>query len=471
MNRRIARTVAVLLALASVAFSMAGCLPPPPPPPTPEVLGQWGAVLNWNFQGKHAAVLGNGKVLLWSTGDQARVWDPATNSFELTPATFGDLHCAGQATLADGRVIVTGGQNGSTHVGIPVTGIFDPATNQWTVGEPMTYSRWYPTTTTLADGRVLVTSGDDEHEDRVGVHEIYDPATDSWTTLTGAPRSQPLYPLMFQLPNGMAYEAGPKTSTALLDTSGLGAWTAGPPAPYSTSGYSESAVMYSPGKILRAGGGDPAIKRAAVIDMTAPTPAWREIGSMTHARRRMNLTILADGTVLAVGGTGKSDDAGKAVLTPEIWNPATERWTPVASMGMPRMYHSTAVLLPDGRILTAGGEGASRLNAQIYSPPYLFKGPRPVVADAPAQAAYGSELRIASPDAASVTSVALIRPSAVTHAYDMNQRYVPLDFTFDGTDLVATAPANGGVAPPGDYMLIVKNGAGVPSVARFVRIG
>ena len=135
------------------------------------------------------------------------------------------------------------------------------------------------------------------------------------------------------------------------------------------------------------------------------------------------------------------------------------------------MYHSSAVLLPDGRVVVGGGEASGRLRAQVYSPPYLFNGSRPTISSAPGTAAYGTTFAISSPQAASVTSVALLRPTAATHALDMNQRYVPLAFTRSGTTLVATAPASGGVAPPGDYMLVLKNSTGVPSVASWVRIG
>jgi Galactose oxidase-like, Early set domain/Carboxypeptidase regulatory-like domain/Kelch motif len=463
--------------------SMAAASPEPltapaAPPTSQEALaaapvdtGEWGPLLDWGVQAKHMVQLSTGKVLVWSTGDNARVWDPTTGTFSLAPATFADLHCAGQSTLADGRVIVVGGQVGSPHNGHNITSLFDPITQTWTRGADMTDLRWYASSTTLADGKVLATSGDAPDGSRSTVPELYDPATNSWTRLTGAVRDQPLYPFMFVLPNGKAYEAGPKKSTATIDVSGTGGWTAGPTGFWDTSGYSESQAMYLPGKILRAGGGDPAIARAAVIDMNAVSPAWREIAPMSFARRRMNMTILADGTVLALGGTGSADSEAAAVLAPEIWDPSTERWTTVASMAEARMYHSSAVLLPDGRVVIGGGEAAGRLRAQIYSPPYLFKGARPTISGAPGTAVWGSTFSFNSPDAAGITSVVLMRPTAATHAIDMNQHYVPLTFTRSGTQMTATAPPSGGAAPPGDYMLIVKNSAGVPSVASWIRIG
>ena len=322
------------------------------------------------------AMLSTGKVLVWSTGDNARVWNPANGTFKLTPFTFGDLHCAGQSTLADGRVVVVGGQDGGTHDGTNITALFDPATETWINGAAMTDLRWYATSTTLADGKVLATSGDAPDGTRSQIPELYDPATNTWTRLTGAQRDQGLYPFMFVLPNGLVYDAGSKTSTALLNPAGNGSWTPGPTALYSTNGYSESAVQYLPGKILRAGGGDPSIKPAMVVDMNVANPAWREIDNMAFARRRMNLTLLADGTVMAIGGTGSGDSEAAAVLAGEIWDPATEDWTTVEAMTEARMYHSSAVLLADGRIVVGGGEVGGRLRAQIYSPPYLFKGAR-----------------------------------------------------------------------------------------------
>ena len=275
---------------------------------------------------------------------------------------------------------------------------------------------------------------------------------------------------MYVLPNGKVFEAAPGSSTALLNPSGTGSWTPGPTNAWSTNGYSESSVMYEPGKILRAGGGDPAIARTAIIDMNQANPQWQETSPMAFPRRRMNLVILADGELLAVGGTAESDDESSAALPAEIWNPETKTWRTVAAMSEARMYHSSAVLLADGRVLASGGEATGRLHAEIYSPPYLSAGPRPAITSAPAAAAFGSPISISSPNAADITSVAIIRLDAATHAWDQNQRYASLAFTRSGSTITATAPANGNVAPPGVYQLVIKNGAGVPSVAKMIKI-
>jgi hypothetical protein len=438
--------------------------------------GQWAPVIDWQIFGKHMVLLPNGKVLAWPTGQDAFLWDPATQTKIAVPATFGDLHCAAQTLLPDGRVIVAGGVIVSPHDGITVTAIFDPATNLWTNAQPMHYPRWYGTTTTLPDGRILATSGDMPGGDRANIPEIYDVATNTWTLMpASATKDLGLYPQMFVLPNGKIFKAGASANTALLDMT-TGVWTNGPANAFGSSGYAESSAMYAPGKIIRSGGGDPAIANTAIVDMNVVGAQWKQTSPMHFPRRRHNMVILADGEVMAVGGTRAADDLGDglttgAVYEGEIWNPATEQWTVVPRMINDRMYHSAAMLLPDGRVLTAGGEFNGRKNAEIYSPPYLFMGARPVITSVPATVGYGADFSIGvTTDGSAITSVALIDLSAVTHAFDHNQRYVPLTFSQAGNTLSATAPPNGNYAPPGYYMLVVKDSKGVPSVAKFVRV-
>jgi hypothetical protein len=137
------------------------------------------------------------------------------------------------------------------------------------------------------------------------------------------------------------------------------------------------------------------------------------------------------------------------------------------------MYHSTAVLLPDGRVLSAGedhGPTQNQTSAEIYSPPYLFRGPRPTITSAPASVGYQTQFTVSSPEASDITRVAMMAPGSVTHAIDNGQRYVDLSFSHVGGDLVVTSPANGNQAPPGWYMLFVLNADGVPSVASWIQI-
>jgi hypothetical protein len=247
-----------------------------------------------------------------------------------------------------------------------------------------------------------------------------------------------------------------------------------------------SGVMYRPGQYLKAGstylsppqdnGGDvPSKATAYTLDATAPTPAWQPTTSMAFARTHLNMTLLPDGNVLATGGSQNIGGltSSKAVFPAELWSPSTGTWSTLASMQTPRMYHSTAVLLPDGRVLVAGGGRLSvatdYLNAEYYSPPYLFRGARPTITSAPQSLRYGASFFVGTPDGADVASVALVRNSAVTHSDNMNQRYLPLSFVRTAGGLTVQAPLDAATAPPGDYMLFIVNTNGVPSVAPFLR--
>jgi hypothetical protein len=195
---------------------------------------------------------------------------------------------------------------------------------------------------------------------------------------------------------------------------------------------------------------------------------------MAFPRTYHNLTTLPDGTVLVTGGlkVTAASNMAQAVKAAELWNPVTETWRTLASMQTGRSYHSIGLLLPDGRVLVSGTgfePGVpNTLNSEIFSPPYLFKGPRPTVTSAPATLGYGTSFTVQTPDAANITSVSLIRTGAVTHAFDENARFSNLTFQQTPDGLTVTAPANANLAPPGYYMLFIVNESGVPSVASFV---
>ena len=246
-----------------------------------------------------------------------------------------------------------------------------------------------------------------------------------------------------------------------------------------------TAAMYDVGKILVAGGGQtPPVDSAEVIDLNQPSPAWHTTGSMIHARHHAIGTVLPDGTVLVTGGTsspGLNDPAG-AVMEPEVWDPATGRWTALARMAVKRLYHSTALLLPDARVFVGGGGQPSaegepdHFDAQIYSPPYLFKADgsaaaRPQIDDAPTDIAYGETFIVSTATPAAVAQVTLLRLGSMTHAFDQGQRLAKLPFADGPNGLKVTAPANANLAPPGHYMLFLVGTSGVPSVARIVHVG
>ena len=229
--------------------------------------------------------------------------------------------------------------------------------------------------------------------------------------------------------------------------------------------------MYEPGKVLIVGGADPPIASAEKIDLNQSSPQWQPAGAMAMARRQLNATILPDGAVLVTGGSNAPgfDNGAGGVLSAERWDPSDNSFTQLAKAPRYRGYHSVALLLPDGRVLSAGGDANAR-NAEIFSPPYLFKGPRPTVTALPSNITYSQPFVVETPDAASISAVTLVRLSAVTHSFNMNQRFVRLAFSAGADRLTVTPPSVGETAPPGHYMLFVLNGAGVPSVSSIVRL-
>lgn len=214
------------------------------------------------------------------------------------------------------------------------------------------------------------------------------------------------------------------------------------------------------------------------IDLNAATPAWTVLPPMAFARRQHDATLLPDGSVLVTGGTRSAgfNNAAGAVLETEIWNPSNQSWSTLAPMQVNRVYHSTALLLPDGRVLSAGGGSPpatgdhDHRDAEIYSPPYLFKGRRPLVTTAPLVVNHGETFSVETPDAASIQKVSLIRLPSATHAFDQNQRYVGLSFTRVQGGLLVVSPANPNLCPPGHYMLFLVNDRGVPSVAKIIQV-
>jgi hypothetical protein len=456
---------------------------------TPDLAGQWAAPFSWPIVAVHAYLLPTGEVMAsdgQSAGQTARIWNPGTNKFTSVNVSTGtNVFCAGHCHLPDGRVIVAGGHVGQAHVGVTDTNIFDAATRQWTLVAPMHTPRWYPTTTALPNGKILVTAGEINCDAcNALLPEVYNPLTNTWTELSGAPLDLSYYPHMFVLPDGRVLAASTAESMTVTQVLDINAQTWSVVDPNAVDGG--SAAMYLPGKIIKTGTStnpdDPVSPSEAttyVLDMTQPSPAWRETASMVFPRAYHTLTVLPDGNVLVTGGGPTTDAVGvsDAIRTAELWSPVTETWTTMANMQKPRLYHSTALLLPDGRVIVMGGgrfngvnEPTDQLNAEIYSPPYLFKGARPTISFVQTQIGYGQAIAVQTPDASRIAKVSLIKLASVTHAFNMDQHYVPLSFTAGSGTLNVQTPPNGNLAPPGHYILFILDTNGVPSVGSIVNI-
>ena len=485
----------------------------------PAKVGQWSQPFPLKNVAIHAHLLPTGKILYWgrrkefgsvqfdTLNDHACetcILDPdgrhsreTANQPLLKDGSTVNLFCSGHTFLPDGRLMVVGGHLFDSQ-GVNQTCIYDPVTDHWTAEAEMNKGRWYPSAITLPDGSVLVLSGS------FATGPLQPPINDSgtnttppiwrgvgWESLTDHADGLTLFPRFYIEPKkGQVFMSGAQRQSFFLDTTGSGTWVLGPSRALGLRDYAPS-VMYDTGKIIFIGGGnDPQTNLptngAETIDLTADSPAWHATSAMHFRRRQHNATILADGTVLVTGGTqgpGFNDvDPGDPIHAAELWDPATGNWTVLAEEAVDRCYHATAVLLPDGRVFSAGGgEYAPQNNvanppkdthsdAQFFSPPYLFRGPQPTFTGAPDSVSYGQAFQLRVPRAAEIIKVTWIRLGSVTHSFDQNQRLSTLSFTKGEGEITVTAPANANICPPGHYMLFLVDNQGVPSVGHIARI-
>jgi hypothetical protein len=449
----------------------------------PSVLGQWGAVAPLPIVTIHSTYLPNGKILSWDRKWGAvdytnpQLLDPTTLQMTPTPHPGVELFCSGHTLLADGKVFVAGGHLVSDNNGLDTAFTYDPFQNQWNALPLMNAGRWYPSVCLLANGDPLVISG--TITPALGnnqVPQVFEFGSGSWRTLSTATRGMYCYPMLHLAPNGMVFFPGPDADCRYLDTSGTGTWI---PVAFAIEGGRDygSSVLYDVGKILMVGGGDPPKKTAELIDLTAPMPSWSPAAPMSFARRQMNALILPDGKVLVTGGTSTSgfNDPAGSVLAAELWDPVSNTWQVLAAMQVPRLYHSETILLPDGRVVSSGGGhpagNSDNFNAEIYSPPYLFKGPRPTVTSAPGRACYGQSFGVQTPDWSGITAVTLVALTSVTHATNMNQRILRPTWSAATGTINVTAPVDPNLCPPGAYFVFLLNAQGVPSVGKVLFIG
>lgn len=452
---------------------------------TPAEDGQWSPPFSLPLIAIHAAVLPSGKVLLFSAehgvpGIHGWVFDPASIPgtpalTEAPPPPPWNPDCAGHSFLPDGRLLVAGGTLGFNPTRGPRTAyIFDSFTEQWTQVQDMRAGRWYPTNVTLPDGRIITMSGLNDTDGSINPDiELWDlHGTSNWELL--GQRIVPYYPYLHVMPSGLVFRCGPDSQTETFNPV-TATWTPVDGTNFPAR-YEAPSVLLPPtlNRVMLIGGytgsGQPT-NSAEIIDFSVATPTWTTTAHMGFRRMECNAVLLPSGKVLVVGGKSSANGApDQPVLVPEIFDPANSSWDQVAAHQIPRMYHSTAILLPDARVLAAGGDYEP--TGEIYSPPYLFQGVRPTISSAPGSIAYGSNLTIQFSSSTANNKVVLISLSSVTHSVNMGQRFVLLaQGVIGGGPVSVPAPASGNFAPPGYYMLFVVNANGVPSVSRIVRVG
>ncbi len=504
----------------------------------PADVGQWETTkTQFPIVAIHAAQLPTGKIMFFSyptypnrpNNAEAYLWDPANPSappVAKNPPGKANIWCAGQTFTADGELLVFGGnleyENPSqTWKGLDKVFTFNPWTETWREQPKMAHGRWYPTGVRLPNGQIPIVSGLDEsgvlvpHSNTNQDIELFTPPADlgglgtikkvgSIGTGDAEERSKKpigeLYPRMVVMASGHTILAGPDRQTSwFIDDADPFTWGDIPsltrhrtwgttvPLPSGPSG---------PTKLLALGGtewsGEPSTTTTELFDESNPGSWQAQTGKDNiYGRGHANTVLLPDGSMVQVGGGRGSLDSFESALhyaepekrQIELWDPATGKWRLGPEQTEARAYHSTAVLLPDGRVMSAGDDfngdpgkidasndtSPMEDTAEIYKPPYLFRGPRPTISSAPTTIGFNGSFGVDTPNT-NITSAARVAPAAVTHGVDMNQRMLELPVVQRTGCVSVTAPTGRNAAPPGYYMLFLLNDQGVPSVAKFVKL-
>ena len=453
---------------------------------TPAEVGSWSTAVNPGTKtvGISAVLFHTGEVLLF--GGKYKATDKNTASYLFDPVTMtghevpapAAVFCGSVTQLSDGRLLSAGGAN-PVPKGITDLWLFDPITDQWLRQPDTPLGRYYPTSTKLADGRIVITAGTQlDGATKNPTVEVYTPPPAGGTVGTlevvGPAHVTNFYPTQWLMPDGKMLQVDGRNDYALNPSSW--SWAELPLLP-STSGAGPGGLMLPGGpngssQVMMIGGlvKGVAQNKTFKYDYANPSAGWKTGTPMPTTRAHMNVVQVPDGSAFGIGGnSSKLYDVGQKQTM--AYDPATDTWTNMAIQGPRRAYHSTALLLPDGRIMSAGdsGTGGGRQLVDFYSPPYLFQGPRPTIASAPDAVDYGNTFSIAT-SGPTATEAVLMAPSATTHAVDMNARRVELAVTPTTGGLTATAPT-AQVAPPGYYMLFTLTADGIPSTASWVHVG
>ena len=457
-------------------------------PPDADSKGMWSPVTPWPLIAIHAVVLPDGRLLTYGTNTVGKqtgyfdydVWDPSGGldggHLTLPNETQTDLFCSASLVLPQGdAVVLTGGDNwtgsGTTNTGNDNSNIFFPANNSLTRANNMNRARWYGSAITLLNGESYIqggTGGTDLPEVRQ--------SDGTFRLLTGADTSFAgySYPRNFIAPDGRVFGFDMNGRMYYVDPTGAGSLIRVGDFRSFSSGSDSSTAMFRPGRILQFGGES---NNAIVIDIRSGAPLVSVSQPMSSQRRWVNATILADGKVLATGGSSVRNELVDVNNSAEIWDPDTGTWMVGASGVKPRLYHSTAVLLPDATVLVLGGGAPGpekNLNVELYFPPYLFTSggnlaSRLSIDSAPSALNIGGTFPI-SVSGGSAARVVMVKAGSVTHSFNAEQRFVELAFSGSGGELSVQAPTRAADAPPGFYMLFALDANGVPSVAKMVRV-
>ncbi|MCG0286453.1 kelch motif-containing protein [Streptomyces sp. PSAA01] len=376
---------------------------------------------------------------------------------------------------------------------------FDPVAERYIPVNPMNEARWYPTLTGLQDGKVLAVSGLDEIGQVVpGKNEVYDPKTNKWKYLPKK-RFFPTYPALFLTGKGRIFYTGSNAGYGPDDKGRTpGIWDLKSNRFDVVPGISDPdaletsmSVLLPPAQdqrymVLGGGGVGEDTKSTAktrIADLRADKPRFKNGPDLYAKARYPSSVILPDDTVLTTNGSGDYRGRGDTnVLKAELYTPKTNTARQVADPLVGRNYHSGALLLPDGRVMTFGSDslfgdkantkpGEFQQQIDLYTPPYLFRDSRPKLTDtAPRTVKPGAKTTYRTAHASAITRMRLIRPGSFTHVTNVEQRSIALDFTRTKDGVTVTLPKETSLVPPGWYMLNAVDDQGTPSKAVWVKV-
>ncbi|MEO8094962.1 MAG: galactose oxidase-like domain-containing protein, partial [Pseudolysinimonas sp.] len=459
-------------------------------------VGSWSDLFDWPIIGLHVVMTPDGNIVTYgtdTTGAQGGlhvydVWNPTTNvHLTLEHDTNSDIFCAAAIIIPEtGEILVAGGDarpDGHVNAGIPDVNIYNPTdmSMEHSATGAMEFARWYGTAVTLGSGQILMIGGRNEafpESDFSPYAEIYTPGY-GFRTLTGSYidtfNISSLYPRSWLTSSGDVWTYGDGTGDIdAIDTTGSGSVEKIGTLPTAIA-WDRPAIMFAPDKALLIGNDG----SAWVMDMSGDVPVFTRTADVGDGRIWSNLTVLPDGRVMISGGSAVYNDLVGVETTVEIWNPETGTWTAEADAAVARLYHSTAILMPDGTILNLGGGAPGplvNLNGQTFSPDYLFDAngvaaTRPVITDAPSELDVGQQFVMHVDNPAAVETLVLMPFGSVTHSISMASQRIEVHFTVqaDGS-LLVDLPDNSNVLTPGYWMLFALDDDGTPSIAATVKI-
>ncbi len=475
-------------------------------PVNPAQTGTWGPLVPWPVVPVSMANLPDGRVLgfsgsertTWPSTEQtySAIWDPESGTFEDLFQQGHNMFCAHLAMTDQGEVFVNGGRNSTNS---PWTTLFDYRDNRWQPIQNMASGgRWYPVTNALPTGEIITSMGsasnlrNPEKWSRNNSWQVLNNVdyVDMRQTFDGTSGARRWWAILSVAPTGELFHYWNAQENHFIDTSGTGAVRPGN-AIVDVDQPTGVAIQYDAGRMIMTGGnqgsrvGHGNNERAYTIDLNGSAPVVQQTQAMRAGRTYHNLVPLPDGSVIALGGSrysGAFNNLG-AVYPAEIWDPQSGEWVLTAPAGAPRTYHSTAVLLTDGRVLSAGGgygsgneflNGSSHQNGQVFTPPYLYDpdgtlADRPAIANAPGVIRAGQSFNVTA--SSNTRRFSMVRMGATTHAVNTDSRFLWLDTVDNGNGSYTLTPhANPNVLMPGYWMMFGLDANDVPSEAHVVRV-